>query len=222
MPIKREIVYPVFLECCQHADDTFWENVFEDLAYGRVPYGTYISKDFLCCSYKKREFSYKIEKKDSITLYNEIYEILTKKLGILSQREKIKKRKDFNDTEEIIKESRKNWSDIRKKNTKELLLELYITRVKNQYSLTIKQAKYLLSVIILGMVFKIITSDDINYSDGMITSINGIKFNKKEIIMEHSIYDIDASHSVNIIVEKKSMYEEWDKYIKSIKKLLEK
>ena len=63
MPIKREIVYPIFLECCQFTDDKFWENVFEDLAYGKTPYGTYISKDFLCCSYKKKEFSYKIEKK---------------------------------------------------------------------------------------------------------------------------------------------------------------
>ena len=63
MPIKREIIYPIFLECCQFTDDKFWENVFEDLAYGKTPYGTYISKDFLCCSYKKKEFSYKIEKK---------------------------------------------------------------------------------------------------------------------------------------------------------------
>jgi hypothetical protein len=64
MPVKREIVYPVFLECCQYADDIFWENVFEDLAYGKPPYGTYISKGFLCCSFKNKEFSYKIERKD--------------------------------------------------------------------------------------------------------------------------------------------------------------
>ena len=63
MLVKKELLYPIFLECSQHADDTFWENIFEDLAYGKAPYGTYISKDFLCCGYKKKEFSYKIEKK---------------------------------------------------------------------------------------------------------------------------------------------------------------
>ena len=47
MPIKKEIVYPVFLECCEFSVDSFWENIFEDLAYGKTPYGTYINKNFL-------------------------------------------------------------------------------------------------------------------------------------------------------------------------------
>jgi hypothetical protein len=50
MPAKREIAYPVFLEACQYTEDAYWENIFEELAYGKAPYGTYISKDFLCCS----------------------------------------------------------------------------------------------------------------------------------------------------------------------------
>ena len=88
MPVKREIIYPIFLECCQFADDIFWETIFEDLAYGRAPSGTYISKDFLNCSYKNKEFSYKIERKDPENIYNDIYKLLTEKLGILSQKEK--------------------------------------------------------------------------------------------------------------------------------------
>ena len=89
MPIKKEIVYPVFLECCEFATDSFWDNVFEDLAYGKTPYGTYINKNFLCCSYKNKEFSYKIERKEPIELYTDIYDLLTKKLGIMSHKEKI-------------------------------------------------------------------------------------------------------------------------------------
>ena len=89
MSNKKEIIYPVFLECCQYTNDIFWENIFEDLAYGKTPYGTYISKDFLCCNYKDKEFSYKIEKKPSNQLYSDIYGLLHKKLGLLSQRDKI-------------------------------------------------------------------------------------------------------------------------------------
>ena len=63
MPLRKEIVYPIFLECCQYTEDTFWESIFTDLAYGKPPYGTYISKGFLCCTHKKKDFSYKIEKK---------------------------------------------------------------------------------------------------------------------------------------------------------------
>ena len=61
MPIRKEILYPIFLECYNHSDDIYWQNIFEDLSYGISPYGTYFSKDYLCCNYKKKEFSYKIK-----------------------------------------------------------------------------------------------------------------------------------------------------------------
>lgn len=220
MPIKKDIVYPVFLQCCQHADDIFWETIFEDLAYGKPPYGTYICKDFLCCNYKKKEFTYKIEKKDSLTIYTDIYDLLTQKVGILSQREKVRKRKAFTDLEENIKESRKNWNNIRKKNIKELLIELYVSRMKIKHSLSIKQAKYLLSVIMIGLVFKVITNEDIIYTDGSIRHIEGIDFIKKQVVVRRGLYNFEVSFAPNIVIEKKLMAEEWDKYLKNLRKLL--
>jgi hypothetical protein len=219
MPIKKEIIYPVFLECCQYADDTFWENIFEDLAYGKAPYGTYISKDFLCCSYRKKEFSYKIEKKDVETLYKEVYTLLTKRLGLLSQREKVKKRKVFTDLEDSIKDSRKSWNDIRKKNMKELLIELYVTRMKNKYSLSIKQARYLLSIILIALVFKVIKTDDIDYSDNRINSIEGIDFAKKQVLIERDLYNVEVSFAPHILVDKKVMSDNWEKYLESLRKI---
>ena len=121
MPIRKEILYPIFLECYNHSDDIYWQNIFEDLSYGISPYGTYFSKDYLCCNYKKKEFSYKIEQKDSKQIYKDVYNLLTKKLGLLSQTQKIEKKKDFINFEDSIKETRKTWNDIRKKNIKELL-----------------------------------------------------------------------------------------------------
>ena len=61
----------------------------------------------------------KIEEKTPLQLYNDIYFLLANKLGILSQREKVKKRLDFYDIEEEIKEKRKKWTSIRKKNVKD-------------------------------------------------------------------------------------------------------
>ncbi len=81
MPLKKEIIYPIFMECCQYTTDAFWENVFEDLSYGKTPYGTYISKDFLCCSYRKKDFSYKIERKEAKKVYDEVHTLLVNKLG---------------------------------------------------------------------------------------------------------------------------------------------
>ena len=31
MTIKKDIIYPIFLECSQFITDKFWENIFEDL-----------------------------------------------------------------------------------------------------------------------------------------------------------------------------------------------
>ena len=219
MPIKREIIYPIFLECCQFTDDKFWENVFEDLAYGKTPYGTYISKDFLCCSYKKKEFSYKIEKKLPKDVYNDVYDLLTNKLGLLSPLEKSKKRKIFKDIEEDITESRKNWNDIKKKNIKELLIELYVTRMKNKHSLTLKQARYLLSIIFVGMIFKVITNKDVDYKNGKIENIDGIEISHKKIDVKKDLYNLDNNFTPTIILDKNLMYDNWEKYLKELKKI---
>ena len=82
------------MECCKYTDDNFWKFIFEDLAYGKSPYGTYITKNFLCCNYKGKEFSYKIDlNKESKILYDEIFNILHNKFGLLSQKDKLKCRK---------------------------------------------------------------------------------------------------------------------------------
>ena len=220
MPIKKELVYPIFLECCQFATDIFWENIFEDLAYGKSPYGTYISKDFLCCSYRNKDFSYKIEQKDPEVIFNELYNLLSEKLGLLSQSEKVKKRKAFKDIENNMKDTRKTWNDIKKKNIKELLIELYVTGIQTKHSLSTKQAKYLLSIIFIAIILKVITNNDIIYENNRIQHIEGIDFIKKQIIIKRDLYKLEVSFAPNIVMDKKLMSDNWDKYLKDLKKLI--
>ena len=219
MPAKREIAYPVFLEACQYTEDAYWENIFEELAYGKAPYGTYISKDFLCCGYKKKEFSYKLEKKDAKTVFEDVYNLLTNKLGLLSQREKLDKRKAFSEYEDTIKDSRQTWTDIKKKNIKELLIELYVVRMKKKHSLSLKQSRHLLSVITVALCFKVLTGDDICYKDGQIASIDGIDFLNKQVVIKRNLYSLETSFAPNIMLDKKLMTDSWDKYLKDLRKL---
>lgn len=219
MPFKKEIIYPIFLECCQYTMDAFWENIFSDLAYGKPPYGTYISKGFLCCTHKKKDFSYKIEHKNSKELYEEVYSILTNKLGILSYNDKLIKRKLFNQVENNLKKDLEIWHNIRKKNIKELMIELYVTRMKNKYSLSNKQAKFLLSIIFIGLIFKVITSDDIIYENSKIKTIRGIDFINKKLIIEKDLYNLKIDFTLEIVKNKVLMSETWDKYIKELKKI---
>ncbi len=222
MPPSKDIIYPIFLECANCAIDGFWENIFEELAYGKTPYGTYISKDFLCCRYKNKDFSYKIERKDTRLIYNDIYKLLTKKVGILSPKEKVKRRKDFKDIGDNMQAARQCWSDIRKKNTKELMIELYVTRMKKKHNLTVQQARYLLSAIFIGMVFKVITTKDIDFSDGKIQRIDGIDFKNNKIIVTRDLYQVETSFSPQIVIDKNMMSESWAKYLKDLKRLAEK
>ena len=219
MPIKKEIIYPIFLECFEYTTDSFWENIFEDLSYGKCPYGTYINKNFLCCNYKDKEFSYKIEKKNPLQLYTDIYNLFAKKLGLLSSRDKLKKKLDFNNIEEELKFNKNKWTDIRKKNIKDLLIENYVIDMKNKYSLSNKQSKNLLSSIFIGMIFKVINIKDICYNDGKINDINGIQFEKNKIIYDKNIYDFDINFQKCILIDKPIMSENWNKYIFNLKKI---
>ena len=218
MPLKKEIVYPIFLECCAHASDTFWENVFEDLAYGKTPYGTYISKDFLCCSYRKKDFSYKIERKDAKQVYDEVHNLLVTKLGLFSPQERVRQKKVFDEYEDSMKYSRDNWSSIRKKSIKELLIELFVARMKNKHALTLKQSRHLLSVIFMAMVFKVITSDDIEYKEGRIQSINGIEFCQGKVVIIPDLYAINVNTIPKSMINKKLMADNWTKYLKDLRR----
>jgi hypothetical protein len=215
MPVKREIVYPVFLECLEYTDDIFWKSIFEDLAYGKAPHGTYISKGFLCCSYKGKEFSYKLERKDPEILWKEIYTILTDKIGIFSQKERNKQKTAFSEMQKL---ARNDTAHSRKKNTKDMLYEKYVLRMKKEHNLTIKQAKYLLAVISICMLFKTISSKDIIMKDDKIDSINGIQIENGEIILKKPLCSIgENNHKEQGEKCFNFMSDNWTPYLEGIK-----
>jgi hypothetical protein len=218
---KKEILYPIFIECCKFCPDLYWSTIFEELSYGKTPYGVYISKNFLCCSYKDKEFSYKIEKKNPEKMFEDVYNLLSKKVGLLSYQEKIQKKMDFYTLEDSIKDGKQNWSDIKKKNTKDLLIEKYIIEMKKKHSLTIKQARYLSSLIYITMVFKVITQKDIKYENGKIQEIEGLDFNRNKIILQRDFYNLETDFSATIVIDRKNMFESWDKYLRDLQKLVE-
>lgn len=217
--VIKEIIYPIFFECSQFTDDSFWKNVFEDLVYAKAPYGTYMSNGFLLCGFKGKQFSYQIKDKTAKQLYNDIYNLLTKKVGILSGKENIQKRILYYQAQNRIKKSRKSWVDIRKKNIKDFLIEKYVIDMKKKFKLTIKQAKFLLSIIFIAFMFKILIVDDIHYSNNKIQNIDGIVLSTNNFSIEKNVYDIDVSFIPEITNEKKIMYDNWNKHLTSLRKV---
>jgi hypothetical protein len=174
----KEIIYPFFLECIQYCTDGYWESIFEDLAYGKTVSGCYINKNFLCCSYKGKEFSYKIERKEPKVLYEDIHSLLTEKVGVLSQKEKVRKRLLFDELEKNNRLNMNNWGAIRKKHIKDILYHKFCIDSQKKYNLTIEQTKRLSALIMLAVVLKTITSKDIVYENGCIQSIKCLQFIK--------------------------------------------
>lgn len=177
MVIKKEIIYPIFINCVQYCENTFWTSIFEDLSYGKCPSGTFIHKNFFTCSYKGKEFSYKIEDTDPQIIYENIYNLLTKKLKILSDEDRKNQLLDFIKIENEINDLKYDkWSSIKKKSTKDSLIENFIIQVKSDYDLSDKQIKKLQKQIQLGLLFKTISHKDIILQDGKIESIENINF----------------------------------------------
>ena len=89
--------------------------------------------------------------------------------------------------------------------------------MQQRHSLTLKQAKYLLAVVTLAIVFKIITAKDITYSDDKIQNIDGVKISQGKITITRNIYNVDTSPIV-MVDQRETLSDNWEKYLKQLRK----
>jgi len=219
LKFHSEITQPIFLKCCQYTVDKFWDKIFDDLAYGKMPFGVYFSRGFLCCSGKTTECVQVIEHQNPKLIHDKVYNFLNEKVGILSPTEKLNKQKEVEIIGQQNKDKRCNWVDIKKKNVKDLLIERFATNMKSLHNLTIKQTQYLISVIGMALMFKSITSKHIEMNDMVIQNIEGITFKKCEIIFDLDLYNTDSDKSMcSQEINKKSMIDHWVKYLFELNK----
>ena len=216
MPAQIEIVYPIFLQCCQYTDNEFWSKIFENLAYAKTPYGSYISNDCIYCSHKKRNFIYKIDINNKPeNLYNDIKTLLTNKLNVISDQDMTTKKILYAKMSENIQLSHSSWKGI-KKNIKELLIEMYVITQMKTYDLSMKQARYLLSMVMLSLILKIIIPADIHYDGNEIANIDGITYTKNSVICTRNIFDISIPYVTEICKYKNTLSDKWGKYVQTL------
>lgn len=174
---RKEIVYPFFLHCCRETEDTFWKYIFEDLAFGIGPYGVYFSKDFMCCGFRGKEFSYKIDQyKTTTELYTEVRDLLHGKLGLRSPRDIVKQRKDFENTEKkFFLYNCNDWTEIRKKEIRDLLLKKYAIQLSKDGEWNRARTKKFLSSLLLALQLKVIIPTHITVKNGEIINIENVE-----------------------------------------------
>jgi len=217
--LKKQVIYPVFLECCQYCEyDPFWLNIFEELSFGNPPYGSFFSFSnnrrniFLCSTYKQKEFSYKIERNNPKLLYTEIRNLISKKLNMYSEIEK----KEINSFIENNKISSESWNDIKKKSIRNIFIDQFVLENKKQFNLTIDKARKLRSKLLAHIVLKTINSSNIKFKKNRIISIDGVSFKDKCVFFDDSIFKLETSNIEKSyeFSEKQKMSSHWKKYTK--------
>ena len=126
-PLKRDVIYPIFLKCLPYVEDEFWKETFEELSYGNCYQGSYVSKGFLFSIVKSKEFAYKFIDKEPEKIYNDITKLLKEKLNIMSKNDRSILINEFEEIEKNIKNIKNvDWNDIKKKSIKDILFQNYI------------------------------------------------------------------------------------------------
>lgn len=203
-PVRRDVIYPIFLKCISYIEDEFWKETFEEMSYGNCYQGSYISKGFLCSNVKGKEFVYKFTDKEPEKIYQDVTKLLKEKLNIMSKNDRKILINEFEEVEKMLKSVKDTeWIEIKKKSYKDILFQNFLIKAKKEYELKDVQVKRLYNSINLGLMLKSIKNTDIVYKNGEITEIKGIQFTKNKYKIDIDIYS-GLDEEVSKVVEKKS------------------
>jgi hypothetical protein len=213
------VLFPIFLRCCHYLQDPFWVYIFEDLAYGRCPYGIIIQNDCIYSILKNKEFTYSFKEKLPEVISSELSDILGVKLHMLSQQDHFRFRTKYQEDMKNFMDTLSNWNDIKKKNLRYLLLEHYTISKKQQLQYSIAFTRKLYSLIFIGIQFKTILAKHIHYYNRNITHIEGIVCGPKCIRCSYNVFlSKNASHS-SIITKSKHTSRisiHWKRYLSTL------
>jgi hypothetical protein len=186
--------------------------VFEDMAFGRFPSPTFFQKDYLCCAIKGKEFVYRVFDNQSNLipasaeqLYHDIRDLLSRRVGLLSEKEAIHQRNVVLNHQQVDFEkerfSEESWNVVRKKMIKDNVIEQFVLHMKEMYRLGPAVVHYFFSLLIIGFLFKTIQAKDIQYEHGKIKSILDIHFKPCRIQWNRHVYlnDLSPLHCFRVI-----------------------
>lgn len=223
-----ELIFPVLLECCHFcqtessgSSGSVWVSILGDLAYGKLPEPSTLKlvDGILSTRVRGKELSVDLNSGlDSKEIFDQVFPLL--KAGV--KLEKISNLPIVEFTAAALKshqERLQTWATIKKKSIREALIEKYVMAKMARHNFGIKQAKNLLSLILLGLSFGQIKQTDITYSNGSIRNIEGVKIliNKNtgecKFVLTAPVVVADP-RAEKRKVAKDLLVHEWDKYVK--------
>lgn len=180
------IPYPKFLQCCSETENVKYINILEDAAMG-------ISSKYIKDINSETFTDYN----DTIHLYKNLS---TKKL--------------LNIVTTLIEEDCPAfWSDIRKKDDKDTLIERFVVNKQKEYSLSLDKVRELYKYIMNNMYSKNISSENIVIRNGDIFMIEGIQFDSGKVNYKQYDVELNQKESDDRKKDKKRELHSLDKFL---------
>lgn len=186
---NKIVLYDNILVCAQFTTDNYWKEIFYSCACNKFPKGMKYDhvKNTLHISAKLDSSAITRSQNDVFKLPENIQERYDMLMYIFKDILKLKSESDVNESRFKLEEVRKNneidldctWKKLKPRSLKNhILINFTIEQIK-KYDIDMKSAIILYRLIQLGIQFRKISPNDIEYSKGVILSISGLKFNEK-------------------------------------------
>lgn len=184
------IVNPIFNECAKVIDDAYWQSLFIQASYGKLPKGFMYKNGFL--NYKiGTKKNRKIEiPENSIEAASACLSFFREMGGIRSQADRDRERLEL-DEKLLEMKSIDNWkwSDIKRKKIQEILINSFVETIITSMKLNQSQTKQLTTLINLGFLMGYFSANSVQFVEGDIKGITGLLYdsNSNEFIFDPSV-----------------------------------
>ena len=202
--MMTEIKYVLFLECACLSEDKFLYSLFDQMGYGNLPIGCYIKNDILRLRGSKEAFVI-LDSENIHDTHKKLCSFIRNDLNLIAPIERLER---LNDTK-VATPMWESWHNVRSKNDKDLLIDMFVLDRKKQFKLSIADTRILRSRIQTGILLKNIGI--IEMKNNRIDDISGILF-KKGLVNYSENESVIADQNSETPTPKK-MSDLWKKHI---------
>lgn len=187
MANNNKVLYEYILNCKEYTEDPYWKEIIFSCSCNKFPRGmTYNNTKKTL--YVRSDVSSTKQRTTLLTLSNTntkmCFETLMYAFKDLLN---LRSEDDIKSSRVDIEQARKNneidldceWKKLKPRSVKNHILMNFAMEQAKSRNLNLRDAKILSHLIQLGIQFKQIAADDVDYSDGVIKSIKGVEYNEE-------------------------------------------
>jgi len=222
---NKTIIYNNILECAQFTTDNYWKEIFLSCACNKFPKGMKYDniKNTLHINAKLDNSAVARSQNDIFNLPENIQERYEMLMYIFKDILKLKSQSDTDESKFKLEEVRKNneidldctWKKLKPRSLKNHILINFTIEQTKKYNIDMKSAIILYRLIQLGIQFRKISPNDIEYSKGVILSISGLKYNEKSgeftLSQNKQKYTVYTNNKINKINRFEKFVNKWVK-----------